>query len=661
MVSEGSQVIEAAKQCLAKAKSQASSAEKSVQLAEAMLEHAKSQLQCSQLEIDEAGRELKEAEKRWDVIDIDDSEDEDVSTGVNTSSKKRKVSLSPQSSNAGRAAHAPSDDVTSLSDGDPSSINDDGAAVSREEGDSAEDRQPYKIIVSGAGVSSVNGNYALAPGRIYDGTSAYVKEQPSYRTRSLDDTREYLIFRRGGTWYLGMGHYPFIQATTYTYYQAPYSLVPPDSTSAWKIAPDGYGAVPQFQFEYATIADDNARSNTSTNVANQQANNDESGSITLSGGGAENVGLLKQKQNDFQATVNEHLGDTLRLLKTSYAKGEASVPVNLMTQSRMANLSKMKTANMAVKYCGGKRLSEKELSALMTGAEGDAVQLYTSEIRQAKKGTTEITDHTTSAASSAQSTTNGRTTVARRSTRSTANSIVSSTTLAIDEMAVSGAGAPEVNGVYKLNPHREYSGKNVYSKKGTWKGDEMEFLLYYRSTREWYIAVGHANIYPTMRLYRTVNKVAYSSDPSLPCSEYFDWMPINGTASPAPTIRCSQSALSVDQLKGPADVALVVVEGCNIAGIDGKYRKQKYQTDGVPIYSKEEKWGRRGDFCLWRRSDGEGKRWYISYSIVGTSNSIDELQKATHLYYVQCQNAESCDLPPKLGWAGPQPAPRLKM
>ena len=121
-------------------------------------------------------------------------------------------------------------------------------------------------------------------------------------TRSLDDTREYHIFRRGGTWYLGMGHYPFIQATTY--YQAPYSLVPPDSTSAWKIAPDGYGAVPQFQFEYATIADDNARSNTSTNVANQQANNDESGSITLSGGGAENVGLLKQKQNDFQATVS---------------------------------------------------------------------------------------------------------------------------------------------------------------------------------------------------------------------------------------------------------------------------------------------------------------------------------------------------------------------
>ena len=333
----------------------------------------------------------------------------------------------------------------------------------------------------------------------------------------------------------------------------------------------------------------------------------------------------------------------------------------------------MKTANMAVKYCGGKRLSEKELSALMTGAEGDAVQLYTSEIRQAKKGTTEITDHTTSAASSAQSTTNGRTTVARRSTRSTANSIVSSTTLAIDEMAVSGAGAPEVNGVYKLNPHREYSGKNVYSKKGTWKGDEMEFLLYYRSTREWYIAVGHANIYPTMRLYRTVNKVAYSSDPSLPCSEYFDWMPINGTASPAPTIRCSQSALSVDQLKGPADVALVVVEGCNIAGINGKYRQQKYQTgDGVPIYMKEEKCGRRGNFCLWRRSDGErlglwrrsdgeGKRWYISDSIVGTSKSIDEVQKATHYYYVQCQNAESCDLPPKLGWAGPQPAPRLKM
>jgi hypothetical protein len=102
---------------------------------------------------------------------------------------------------------------------------------------------------------------------------------------------------------------------------------------------------------------------------------------------AKNVGLIKQKQNDFQATVNEHRGDTLRLLKTSAAKGEASVPANLMAQSRMANLSKMKAANMAVKCCGGKKLSEKELSARLAKAESDAVQLYISEIHQSKKGT----------------------------------------------------------------------------------------------------------------------------------------------------------------------------------------------------------------------------------------------------------------------------------
>ena len=38
---------------------------------------------------------------------------------------------------------------------------------------------------------------------------------------------------------------------------------------------------------------------------------------------------------------------------TSAAKGEASVPADIMAQSRMANLSKMKDANMAVKCYGG--------------------------------------------------------------------------------------------------------------------------------------------------------------------------------------------------------------------------------------------------------------------------------------------------------------------
>ena len=104
---------------------------------------------------------------------------------------------------------------------------------------------------------------------------------------------------------------------------------------------------------------------------------------------AKNASLIKQKQNDFQATVNEHRGDTLRLLKTSAAKGEASVPAYLMAQSRMANLSKMKAANMAVKCCGGKKLSDKELSARLAKAESDAVQLYISEIHQAKKRTTQ--------------------------------------------------------------------------------------------------------------------------------------------------------------------------------------------------------------------------------------------------------------------------------
>lgn len=71
--------------------------------------------------------------------------------------------------------------------------------------------------------------------------------------------------------YLGMNPDPFFQATTY--YRAPYIIklqimqpvemyVPPDTTSAWTIDIDGFGIVPHFRFEYATIANDYARSTT---------------------------------------------------------------------------------------------------------------------------------------------------------------------------------------------------------------------------------------------------------------------------------------------------------------------------------------------------------------------------------------------------------------
>ena len=97
MTSEGSREIEAARKRLAAAKTQASAASKNMQSVEEiiakMLEGAKQMSDTAEKEVKEAEAMLEDAEKRWEVIEIDadttDSKNE-------TCKKKRKVSLSPQ-------------------------------------------------------------------------------------------------------------------------------------------------------------------------------------------------------------------------------------------------------------------------------------------------------------------------------------------------------------------------------------------------------------------------------------------------------------------------------------------------------------------------------------------------------------------------------------
>ena len=96
MSSEGSREIEAARKRLLAAKTQASAASKHKEMIANLMESANSMLDTAEKEVTEAKTMLKDAEKRWEVINIDiDS----PKKKEGSSNKKRKVSLSPQGNN----------------------------------------------------------------------------------------------------------------------------------------------------------------------------------------------------------------------------------------------------------------------------------------------------------------------------------------------------------------------------------------------------------------------------------------------------------------------------------------------------------------------------------------------------------------------------------
>lgn len=97
MASEGSREIEAARKRLAAATAQISVASKNKEAVKVMMENAKAMSAAAEKEGKEAEAMLKDAEKRWEVINIDLDSGDDESTQKNEgSNKRRKVSLSLQ-------------------------------------------------------------------------------------------------------------------------------------------------------------------------------------------------------------------------------------------------------------------------------------------------------------------------------------------------------------------------------------------------------------------------------------------------------------------------------------------------------------------------------------------------------------------------------------
>jgi hypothetical protein len=89
-----------------------------------------------------------------------------------------------------------------------------------------------------------------------------------------------------------------------------------------------------------------------------------------------------ENESEFQAAMNKHRDDTLRLLKLSAVKGESCVPTNVMTDARNASLVAMKTVNLLIHGAGGKMLTKRDLKNLLAKAEQNATVLYTRGFHQ---------------------------------------------------------------------------------------------------------------------------------------------------------------------------------------------------------------------------------------------------------------------------------------
>ena len=155
---------------------------------------------------------LSAAEKRWEVISIDlDSDNEEEKNTKQDNSKRRKVSLSPQSSTTARSTST------------------------------TNDKNVHQIVVEGCGMPTVNGTYTR--GRLYGDTPMYTK--PEKESDSLLDTDRIGIIRSatlggGYKWYivfLSSGD----TASSYFYVSEENAdrMVPPEN--GWKTMGRGYG------------------------------------------------------------------------------------------------------------------------------------------------------------------------------------------------------------------------------------------------------------------------------------------------------------------------------------------------------------------------------------------------------------------------------------
>lgn len=88
--------------------------------------------------------------------------------------------------------------------------------------------------------------------------------------------------------------------------------------------------------------------------------------------------FLTPKGNEFQALLNRHRDDVVRLMKDSAAKGLSSVSTHELRNQKLVDI---RVANFNVYQSGGTMLKEEELQSLFSQAEQEAVDLYKQGLR----------------------------------------------------------------------------------------------------------------------------------------------------------------------------------------------------------------------------------------------------------------------------------------
>ena len=86
----------------------------------------------------------------------------------------------------------------------------------------------------------------------------------------------------------------------------------------------------------------------------------------------------------FKGALEKHKLDTVKLLMESAARGEKSVSIAAIGEARKQNVAMMRHANTMSLKKGGKHRTEQEITAALSKAEQDAVQLYIVEARKKK-------------------------------------------------------------------------------------------------------------------------------------------------------------------------------------------------------------------------------------------------------------------------------------
>ena len=84
-----------------------------------------------------------------------------------------------------------------------------------------------------------------------------------------------------------------------------------------------------------------------------------------------------------ESIIIKHRDNTLRLLKMSAAQGQSAVPTHKMAETRHASICELKTLNATGNLAGQrKHLTDKDLTASISKAESEAVQVYLMELQK---------------------------------------------------------------------------------------------------------------------------------------------------------------------------------------------------------------------------------------------------------------------------------------